>query len=367
MLNINKRKKKEKGIALCHEAQGFSANKRPFSLLMKADIKAEDLSEDIIKQLRQVTVTMSMEEFLQKFFGLWQYDAELLTKLMGFDTELESKLSQGDLDDDLWEKQWASAHQDWLEAQMENFSIMKSAVLGEKISLKDQYEIIKVQQAFEKGVVDNDIILELEESDNNAGINKTVEEVKPEPQVLKVEPPKFTEATEKDNQAIVLQDTTKSQQENNVTDVVDVTKSAEFIELQTKLADLEKASKEKDDLIKAAQAVLAEKEKQELVVKASGMSFVADEDKDVVVDLLMKAKASDVLEGVLSLVEKANTKIESLEKALSDKEAEIVEVKKTFGETEHGTESKPAVVSDRQEFINQQAALLKAAKDKETK
>ena len=29
----------EKGIALCHEAQGFSANKRPISLLMKSDLE----------------------------------------------------------------------------------------------------------------------------------------------------------------------------------------------------------------------------------------------------------------------------------------------------------------------------------------
>lgn len=29
---------KEKGIALCHEAQGYSANLRPVSLMMKADV-----------------------------------------------------------------------------------------------------------------------------------------------------------------------------------------------------------------------------------------------------------------------------------------------------------------------------------------
>ncbi len=29
---------KEKGIALCHQAQGYSANLRPVSLMMKADV-----------------------------------------------------------------------------------------------------------------------------------------------------------------------------------------------------------------------------------------------------------------------------------------------------------------------------------------
>ncbi|AKJ73300.1 hypothetical protein SP41_11 [Salmonella phage 41] len=38
---------KEKGIALCHESQGFSANLRPVSLLMKSDLQPEQITEDV--------------------------------------------------------------------------------------------------------------------------------------------------------------------------------------------------------------------------------------------------------------------------------------------------------------------------------
>lgn len=366
MLNIKKKKIKDKGIALCHEAQGFSANKRPVSLLMKSDLKAEDLSEEVIKNLQQVTVTMSMEEFLSKFFGLWQTDAELLTKLLGFETELENKMSQGEMEDDPWEKMWSEAHQDWLENEMQNFSILKAGVLGEDLSLSDKYQIILIQQTFEKAVKDNGIIIEIEESKTPAETNKSVEEVKPEPQVLKVEPFVAPEAVDKGSKAIVTQDTTKSQQENNVTDVVDVTKSAEYIDMQTKLAALEKAAQEKDDLIKAAQAVIEEKEKQEFLTKASSIAFVSEEDKPAVADILMKAKEVGSLDSIMMIVEKASAKIAELEKSVADKDAELVAVKKEFGEVEHGTEQKPTVVADRQQFIDQQAALLKAAKQKET-
>ncbi|HDH8532567.1 TPA: hypothetical protein PJM12_005353, partial [Escherichia coli] len=62
---------KEKGIALCHKAQGYSANNRPVSLLMKSDLKPEQLTDDIVKALRQVTVELSFEEYLRRFFDMW--------------------------------------------------------------------------------------------------------------------------------------------------------------------------------------------------------------------------------------------------------------------------------------------------------
>ncbi len=367
MLNIKKRKIKDKGIALCHESQGFSANKRPISLLMKSDIKPEDLTEDIIKNLQQVTVTMSMEEFLQKFFGLWYSDAELLAKLLGFETELENKMSQGDMEDDVWEQAWAEAHQEWLEDKMESFVILKSAVLGDELSLPQKYELIKVQQSFEKAMSENNIVIEISDLDKKTGESETVEKVKPKTKTVKVDSVDMDELKNKKPGQVEEKDTNKSQQEKNVTDVVDVTKSAEYTALQAKLAEIEKASQEKDELVKAAQAVIADKEKQELVSKAASFSFVTDEDKEVVANVLMKAKENKSLEDFMSVIEKANTKIVDLEKQLADKDQELNDVKKEFGEKEHGTDQKPVVVSERQQFIEQQAALLKAAKEKENK
>jgi len=43
---------KSKGIAICHEAQGFSANLRPVSLMMKASL--EDLTPEQIAALQRL-------------------------------------------------------------------------------------------------------------------------------------------------------------------------------------------------------------------------------------------------------------------------------------------------------------------------
>ena len=51
---------KDKGIALCHESQGYSANLRPVSLLMKSDLAPEQITKDVVKALRQVTVDMKI-------------------------------------------------------------------------------------------------------------------------------------------------------------------------------------------------------------------------------------------------------------------------------------------------------------------
>ena len=43
---------KEKGIALCHQAQGYSANLRPVSLMMKADVST--LTPEQIEALKRL-------------------------------------------------------------------------------------------------------------------------------------------------------------------------------------------------------------------------------------------------------------------------------------------------------------------------
>ncbi|HEY3588474.1 MAG TPA: hypothetical protein VGL07_00085 [Buttiauxella sp.] len=48
---------KEKGIALCHQSQGYSANLRPVSLMMKADLNT--LSTDQIEALKRLGYTIN--------------------------------------------------------------------------------------------------------------------------------------------------------------------------------------------------------------------------------------------------------------------------------------------------------------------
>lgn len=61
-------------IALVHKNQGGGANGHNYSML----IKATNSSEEFLKKVQQIRVTMDLPEFLWRFFGMWEDDAELL-------------------------------------------------------------------------------------------------------------------------------------------------------------------------------------------------------------------------------------------------------------------------------------------------
>ena len=262
---------KDKGIALCHESQGYSANMRPVSLLMKSDLAPEQITKDVVKALRQVTVDMSFEEFLRRFFDMWSSDAELLAKLLGFETELENAAAENP--DDEWLQRWNDDNQEWLESKMESISIAKAANAGEELDLVKQYELIKLQQMFEKGVAE-------------VPVQNTIEN-----------------------------------KETSVSDTVDVTKSQEYLDLVKKLEEANAKNAQAELIIKAA----VEAEKKNALTKAKGFTFAAEEDHESLADFIIeKANAP-----VVALLEKAQARISELE-------TEVETVKKEFGTQENG-------------------------------
>lgn len=111
------------------------------------DVQVSD--EEVIevqKALEQITVKLSMEEFLRKFFGLWYDDAELLTKLLGFETEFEAGMKEDD-DNDSWEE-W---HQKHIEEKLSQYQIMKSMNAGtvETITKSEFLSILALQEKLE--------------------------------------------------------------------------------------------------------------------------------------------------------------------------------------------------------------------------
>ena len=72
-------------IALVTKEQGHGANGHHYALLTKSN---RSLSEEFIKKASQVTVTLSINEYLEKFFGIWDKgNQELLARSLGFITE----------------------------------------------------------------------------------------------------------------------------------------------------------------------------------------------------------------------------------------------------------------------------------------
>lgn len=301
---------KDKGIALCHESQGYSANMRPVSLLMKSDLAPEQITKDVVKALRQVTVDMSFEEFLRRFFDMWSSDAELLAKLLGFETELENAAAENP--DDEWLQRWNDDNQEWLESKMESISIAKAANAGEELDLVKQYELIKLQQMFEKGVAEHGVIFDAKDTQ--------------ETEVIK-------DAAKPD---VPVQNTIENK-ETSVSDTVDVTKSQEYLDLVKKLEEANAKNAQAELIIKAA----VEAEKKNALTKAKGFTFAAEEDHESLADFIIeKANAP-----VVALLEKAQARISELE-------TEVETVKKEFGTQENG--------------INQEVAtedLAKSAED----
>ena len=318
----------EKGIALCHEAQGFSANKRPISLLMKSDLEPEQLTDDIVKALRQVTVDLSFEEYLMRFFGLWSYDAKKLAALLGF--EIEEEAFAREHPDNDWAQADAEMVREWLEEVNSTVTLHKSAQEGKELNLIEQYELLKAQQKFEAVTAD---LFDAEGNIIKAVENPVEPEVKPEPQPKPVTEPVPEEAPVKDSVETEIKPKVNTADNNKPADiegntVEDVTKSQEYIDLLKQFEELQAKQAEADAIIKAQ----VELKKAEMLEKAKALSFATEEDHEMLVEFMLE-KAN---EQVVALLEKAQARIAELE-------TEVEKTKEEFATAEHGKDGEPTV------------------------
>lgn len=135
--------KENHNISLVGPEVGGAANGRNTLVL-----KSSDAEVDVKKALEQVTLTLSMEEFLRKFFGMWSDDAAVLTKLLGFETEYENYKKQEDDSEDY-------DHGKYIEERVSQFTIMKGMNSGELAVVKasDLDEVVALQQKLEPAIV----------------------------------------------------------------------------------------------------------------------------------------------------------------------------------------------------------------------
>ncbi|QQG33310.1 hypothetical protein [Pectobacterium phage PcCB7V] len=308
---------KSRGIALTHRDQGYSANNRHVSLLTKSEVDPEKLTVDIIKSLEQVQLTISMEEYLRRFFHLWSGDAELLTKVLGMKTEFEQSIEDNPPDDDSWEAEWNERHQEYLEQKLSSVTLIKKAKAGDELSLLEQFELIKARKDFEEGCRDLGI-----DFGDDSTVVKPAAEVKPVVETQKSTTP--VAPTESSAGATI-----KPDEEIPVEKEVDVTKSAAFIEMQKALAEQTEMMKAMQAQVADAQEIIkAQKAAKRAVAveKAAGFTFVAADQRDVVADVI-ENPAQAVLVAVL---EKAAADLKAKDDALAAKDLEIEEVKKSF-------------------------------------
>lgn len=231
------------------QVNGGPANLQPNALFLKA---IEGFSDDILEKASQVTVTLPIEEFLEKFFGLYSEQAEILARAMGYTTLMQAREDEDEPE--------LENYGEYINRKLQSFQIIKSIkdnpsaiaeLNGEQYLalLQDQQTIEKAFEAIEK---ESDLKAIASESDTqqNASVEKAT-------RVAKVE---SLDSVQKDNKGNYMPQEVK-------TVVADVEK--ELVE-KSVLVDLQKAMEaQKEELNKALALVKQfEQEKKDAITKA---------------------------------------------------------------------------------------------------
>ena len=132
--------KEDAHIALVGPAVGGPANGADYALV----IKALNVSQDTIKKMQEIKVTMEVPEFLRRFFNMYYEDAEILARLMGYSPELDAQedAAEGEVDD------YQSSYEQYIADKLEKFEIVKAAKdaksLAEVLSLVKEDGLLAV-------------------------------------------------------------------------------------------------------------------------------------------------------------------------------------------------------------------------------
>ncbi|WP_284161618.1 hypothetical protein [Burkholderia pseudomallei] len=333
-----------KGIALCHVEQGYSANKRAVSLLMKSNVESKEMTTEIVKGLRQVSVEISMEEFLRRFFYIYGDDAALLAKMMGFQTQLEYEAEENPTDE--WLQDYNKRVQEELDERLESITVLKKAHSGEELDALEQWAVLKAQVEFEDGVAKNNIVFKEAE----AGTKPEVEVEKTT--VITLDP--VTVIT--DSGASSSEDTVVKSNKETPVDLSSILKSDEFQALLKSQIEAETVHlRQEADTAKAEAAALKKAAEdvqlQSLIAKTAELSFVDEADRTGVATFLLKAENPLVA----SLLEKAQKSITALNEQLVAKTAEFDKFKEEYG-AEIGQDGK-VVVKGAEDAEGDQARL----------
>jgi hypothetical protein len=179
-------------IALVSEAQGGPAN-GVLTLITKSNKR---VSEEFLRKASEITVTLSITEYLQRFFGLWGTDAELLARSLGFTTEGMEKAEIERKEDALesneppeypeWDQEPGDKKfEEWIDYKLKSISVMKQLHKAENIedellgiSEEDYIQFLQDQEVVEKALLKLDsesASAEDEASTKNVDVEKSGE------------------------------------------------------------------------------------------------------------------------------------------------------------------------------------------------
>lgn len=294
-------------LALVHKAQGGAASGYK-TLVMKS---VDNRSPEFIEKASQVKVTLSLPDFLEKFFHVWGEDAELLATLFGYEPSEDESEEYSTQSFWSWYREKAMEHgavdswgdpltrptsqdrKDWIEDQLQGIEILKSATLSKgsadfisSLSEEQYLGLLKDQQFIEKSFKLQEVKKDL---DGESGGKPT-----------KGVNPKQTKASKADTQ------------ENEMTNVTQETiekaqYDAKEVELQKALADIQKA-KEEIELFKAKEKEAVDKAREAEVVAA-----VVDVDASAKLFKAVKDLDAEAFKDVVDVVKALTAKVDESE------------------------------------------------------
>ena len=294
-------------LALVHKMQGGSASGYK-TLVMKS---VDNRSPEFIEKASQVKVTLSLPDFLEKFFHVWGEDAELLATLFGYEPSEDESEEYSTQSFWSWYREKAMEHgavdswgdpitrptsqdrKEWVEDQLQGIEILKSATLVKGSAdfinslTEEQYlGLLKDQQFIEKSFKLQEVKKDL---DGESGGKPT-----------KGVNPKQTKASKADTQEKEMTNVTQETIEKAQYD-------AKEVELQKALADIQKA-KEEIELFKAKEKEAVEKAREAEVVAA-----VVDVDASAKLFKAVKDLDAEAFKDVVDVVKALTAKVDESE------------------------------------------------------
>ena len=252
-------------IALVSKHQGGPASGANYSLVLK---NVDNPSPEFIQKMQAIQVTMTVPEFLSRFFMLWEEDVEFLSQLLGYvEPEDETMEAKEDYDK-------------WIEERFQSFSIIKSLHEAKslpdalsKLTEQDYLDILADQAEIEKALKALDKESKGSEADNSTDVENTKVEVSTSKVTKKNKGKQMTQETEMVEKS-ALTAIEKAMQETQV----ELQKAKELVK-QFEEEKKEAIVKSKTDAVKA----VVKDEKQAAVVVKAALALEDQADFDALV------------------------------------------------------------------------------------
>lgn len=269
-------------IALVSKHQGGPASGANYSLVLK---NVDNPSPEFIQKMQAIQVTMTIPDFLSRFFMLWEEDVEFLSQLLGYVEPPEDEQAEA-VDD----------YNKWIEERFQSFSIIKS--LHEAKNLPDALSKLTEQEYLD--VLTDQAVIE-------KALTEFTKGAKPEANTsTKVESKVEAFASRKKNKEKNMTQATPEMVEKSALTAIEKQMQETQVELQKALEQVKKYEAEKKQAIvksktDAVTAVVKD-EKQAAVIAKAALALESDEDftafVEVVKALQAQVEASDAFKEI---------------------------------------------------------------------